>query len=51
MPSTVITMPEEEDDQAPISRFDTAYEVVARRIAYSGWNGNLPQGLGAWVGC
>jgi DNA-binding GntR family transcriptional regulator len=32
MLSTVITMTEEEDDQAPITRYETAYMVVAERI-------------------
>jgi len=26
-------------------------EVIARRIAYHGWRGTPPQGLGAWVNC
>lgn len=58
MLSTVITMPEEEDDQAPISRFDTAYKVVARRIDARirrgewEWHAPLPNeyALAEWYG-
>lgn len=39
------------------TRHDAAYapplvqERVARRVAFYGWHGTRPQGLGAWVNC